>query len=272
MHSFNKHPMLRLCASALCLAPLSISSAFADGAIPIVSPDSHNVVRFTYSQQTVFHVKTRPHMITDLRLAPGEVMETLVLGNTDQWITAAAPGNVFLKPTRPGLETSGTLVTNLHTYQLLITSSKNNDWYQQVSWMSGPMVALKSSFPNYAPPVSPPASAQAANTSLHANRRANDGQVESIKNMSNLHFDYRVRGDASFKPTEVFDNGTFTWISVPLSGNAPMPALFVKEHGQYAIANYTIRGHYMIVQQLFKKAELRIGSRKVFVIREEDHG
>ncbi|WP_163057027.1 TrbG/VirB9 family P-type conjugative transfer protein [Acidithiobacillus ferrooxidans] len=272
MHSFNKHPVLRLCAFAICLAPMSVSCAFADGAIPIVSPDSHNVVRFTYSPLTIFHVKTRPHMITDLRLAPGEVMETLVLGNTDQWITADAPGNVFLKPTQAGLETSGTLVTNLHTYQLLITSSKNNDWYQQVSWMSGPMVALKSSLSNDAPPAPMPAPTQAANASNHASQNTHDGQAENIKDMSNLHFDYRVRGDAPFKPTEVFDNGTFTWISVPLSGNAPMPALFVKEHGQYAIANYTIRGHYMIVQQLFKKAELRIGSRKVFVIKEKDHG
>ena len=272
MHSFNKFRLLRLCAISMCLIPMSVSCAFADGAIPIVSPDSHNVVRFTYSPETVFHVKTRPHMITDLRLAPGEVMETLVLGNTDQWITADAPGNVFLKPTQAGLETSGTLVTNLHTYQLLITSSNNNDWYQQVSWMSGPMVALKSALPIFTPPAPTPASAQVTNTSHHASQHGDDGQAESIKDMSNLHFGYRVSRDASFKPTEVFNNGTFTWISVPLSGNAPLPALFVKEHGQYSIANYTIRGHYIIVQQLFKKAELRIGNRKVFVIREQNHG
>ena len=272
MLSSNKHPLLRLCAFALCLAPMSVSCAYADGAIPIVSPDSHNVVRFTYSKQTVFHIKTRPHMITDLRLAPGETMEMLVLGNTDQWITASAPGNVFLKPTQPGLETSGTLVTNLRTYQLLITSSKNNNWYQQVSWMSGPMVALKSSLPNYAQSEATPAPTPALKTPIQDRSHQNEGQAENIKNMSNLNFNYRVSGDASFKPTEVFDNGTFTWIAVPLSGNAPMPALFVREHGQYAIANYTIRGHYMIVQQLFKKAELRIGDRKAFITQEPHHG
>ncbi|EGQ63501.1 hypothetical protein GGI1_19829, partial [Acidithiobacillus sp. GGI-221] len=32
------------------------------------------------------------------------------------------------------------------------------------------------------------------------------------------------------------------------------------------------RGHYMIVQQLFKKAELRIGDRKVMITREQHHG
>lgn len=271
MNATCKQNLFRQFAITFCLAMMPIPGAFADGAIPIVSPDSHNVVRFTYSQQTVFRIKTRPHMITDMRLAPGETMEMLVLGNTDQWITASAPGNVFLKPTQPGLETSGTLVTNLRTYQLLITSSKNNDWYQQVSWMSGPMVALKSSTPNFTPSAPTPAlqgSRQTSGEQARQNRHGNDGQSENIKNMSNLSFNYRVSGEASFKPTEVFDNGTFTWISVPLSGNAPMPALFVREHGQYAIANYTIRGHYMIVQQLFKKAELRIGDRKVMITRE----
>ena len=272
MNPSSKQNMLRRRAFTIFLAVAMIPApiAFADGAIPIVSPDSHNVVRFTYSPQTVFHIKTRPHMITDLRLAPGETMEMLVLGNTDQWITASAPGNVFLKPTQPGLETSGTLVTNLRTYQLLITSSKNNDWYQQVSWMSGPMVALKSSLPNYAPSASAPA--PTINVPPHFHPPRNEGQAENIKNMSDLSFNYKVSGDASFKPTQVFDNGTFTWISIPLSGNAPMPALFVQEHGQYAIANYTIRGHYMIVQQLFKKAELRIGNRKVFVTRKKNNG
>lgn len=274
MHLSYKHCTLRLCALTFCLSLIPTSAAFADGAIPIVSPDSHNVVRFTYSQQTIFHIKTRPHMITDLRLAPGETMEMLVLGNTDQWITASAPGNVFLKPTQPGLETSGTLVTNLRTYQLLITSSKNNDWYQQVSWMSGPMVALKASSSNFTP--APPAPMQPSDHStaaqVHHHERRNEGQAENIHDMSNLSFGFRVSGNASFKPTEVFDNGTFTWIAVPMSGNAPMPALFVRDHGQYAIANYIIRGHYIIVQQLFKKAVLRIGDRKVFITRETKHG
>ena len=244
---------------------LSAPAAFADGAIPTISPDSTHVVSFTYSQQSVYHIRTEPHMVTDLKLAPGEVMEMLVLGNTAQWISASAPGNVFLKATSPGLTTSGTLVTNMRTYQLFITSSKSGNWYQQVSWMSGPMVAMQNPIPP-APMMRPQSADTTKPVKTHGTQSI--GQESAVKAMSNLHFNYRIRGHALFRPTEVFDNGTFTWISVPIAGNSPMPALFVREHGQYVIANYTVKGHYLVVQQTFHEAKLRIGNRSVTIVHE----
>lgn len=255
-----------LVLTALSLGTIPI--AYAQGAIPIFSPDSRHVVHFDYSPQDVFHIKTQPHMVTDLRLSPGEVMEMLILGNTKQWISADAPGNVFLKPTQPGLTTSGTLVTNLRTYQLLITSSNNQNWYQQVSWNTGTMIALQ----NHA------VSNMAALTDLQKmptlphlptpKPAVHPGQSASIKAVSNLHFDYRISGHASFRPSEVFDNGTFTWIKIPDRGNGAMPVVFVREHGEYVITNYTVKGRYLIVQQLFHKAKLRIGDRVVTITRQ----
>lgn len=252
----------------LLLASLSLGTipmALAQGAIPVFSPDSRHVVSFDYSPQAVFHIKTEPHMVTDLRLSPGENMEMLVLGNTAQWITASAPGNVFLKATRPGITTSGTLVTNLRTYQLIISSSANGNWYQQVSWDSGPMIALQNNTQSVMMPT-PPTTARAPLPAHH--QPAHDGQSTSIKAVSNLHFDYKISGHASFRPSEVFDNGTFTWIKIPSAGNGAMPVVFVYSHGEYVITNYTVKGRYLIVQQLFKKAKLRIGNRVVTITRE----
>lgn len=246
----------------------SISAAFADGAIPTFSPDSHHVVSFDYSPQSVFSIKTEPHMVTDLRLKPGENMEMLILGNTAQWITASAPGNVFLKPTKPGLTTSGTLVTNLRTYQLLITSSNNGNWYQQVSWDSGAMVALQNNSPTFAPPPSPAAISKEISL-IKKQHSESAGQSGNIKAVSNLHFNYKIEGHASFRPSEVFDNGTFTWIKIPDAGNGAMPVVFVYSHGEYVITNYTVKGRYLIVQQLFKKAKLRIGNRVVTITKEQ---
>lgn len=251
--------------SGVCLLS---NTAFAEGAIPTISPDSQHVVSFTYNPETVFAIKTRVHMVTDLRLAPGEQLEELVLGNTSQWITAKAPGNVFLKPTAPGLETSGTMVTNLHTYQLIITSSKNHQWYQQVSWMSGPMVAIQDNnvSPYMPPALALPAATPSTKPATGANQEDHGQQTAAVQAMSNLHFNYRIEGNAAFRPTEVFNNGTFTWIRMPRLGNAPMPALFVEERGTYSIANYWRKGDYLVVQQLFHKAILRIGDEKVTLI------
>lgn len=261
-------PLVALIAPA-CLV-FAAPAAYADGAIPTFSQDSQHIVRFTYSPDDVYHIKTEPHMITDLRLAPGEKMEMLALGNTAQWIRASAPGNVFLKPTRPGLTTSGTLVTNFHTYQLLITSSKTGgDWYQQVSWNYGHIIAMASHNPIAAmsdvpaTPVKTETQKQVAETEAHSNA----GQSHNLKAISNLHFDYKISGHAQFRPSEVFDNGTFTWIKIPSVGNAAMPVVFVRSHGEYVITNYTVKGRYLIVQQLFHKAKLRIGHRVVTITR-----
>ena len=261
-HRSTKHLILLAMLATLGLgaAPFAI----AQGAIPTVSPDTNRVVSFDYSSQTIYHIKTAPHRVTDLRLNPGENMEMLVLGNTVQWITAKAPGNVFLKPTAPGLTTSGTMVTNLRTYQLLITSSKNGNWYQQVSWNTGNMIALKNAMvAQQAQATNAAPSKGAVQTPAPAQRQA--GQSQSIKAVSNLHFNYRISGHAAFRPTEVFNNGTFTWIKIPSAGNGAMPVVFVKSHGEYVITNYTVKGRYLIVQQLFKKAKLRIGNRAVTI-------
>lgn len=257
--------MLLMTPALLAVAPL----AQAGGAIPTFSQDSQHIVRFNYSPEDVYHIYTRQHMITDLRLAPGEKMEMLALGNTVQWIRANTNGNVFIKPTRPGLTTNGTLVTNLHTYQLILTSSKSANWYQMVSWNQGNVIAMESSSPIPAmQAVKPAPSAKhpvAENTVQ--NSPQNRGQNQNLKAISNLHFDYKISGHAHFRPSEVFDNGTFTWIKIPNTGNGAMPVVFVRSHGNYVITNYTVKGRYLIVQQVFHKAKLRIGQRVVTITR-----
>ena len=255
-------------ATVLLLVPPALMGmaplAEAGGAIPTFSQDSRHIVRFNYSPEDVYHIYTRPHMITDLRLAPGEHLEMLALGNTVQWIRANTDGNVFLKPTRAGLITNGTLVTNLHTYQLLLTSSKTANWYQMVSWNQGNLVAMQSSSP--IPAMQAPRTQQSAVTTQRRSRQS-IGQSQNIKVISNLHFDYHIRGHASFRPSEVFNNGTFTWIKIPDMGNGAMPVVFVRSHGEYVVTNYTVKGRYLIVQQVFKKAILRIGQSVVTIIR-----
>lgn len=256
-------------AALLLLVPPALMGvaplAEANGAIPTFSQDSRHVVRFDYSPEDVYHIYTRPHMITDLRLAPGEKMEMLALGNTVQWIRANTVGNVFIKPTRAGLTTNGTLVTNLHTYQLILTSSKTANWYQMVSWNQGNLIAMQSSSP--IPAIQAPKTAQPAPRPSTQRPSQPNGQSQNLKAISNLHFDYKISGHASFRPSEVFDNGTFTWIKIPDVGNGAMPVVFVRSHGEYVVTNYTVKGRYLIVQQTFKKAKLRIGQSVITITR-----
>ena len=54
---------------------------------------------------------------------------------TAQWTVAHSAGHVFVKPVRPDLHTSATLVTSQRVYQLTLRASpENGKWYQRVRW------------------------------------------------------------------------------------------------------------------------------------------
>ena len=106
----------------------------AHAALCAITSTSRFVV-FPYSRHEANTILTRPMSVTDIQLAPGEKLESLAIGDSAQWVTALAPGNILIKPTRSGLSTPATIVTNKRVYQLTLRSGpRAGRWYQQVSW------------------------------------------------------------------------------------------------------------------------------------------
>ena len=225
-------------------------------ATPYVMPQSSRIVVFNYSRYRTYTILTRPMTVTDIQLAPGEKLVTLAIGDSVQWITALAPGNILIKPTRSGLFTSATIITNERIYELTLRSGPlTGQWYQQVSWQY-PQILL------YNEQVA--AQTQSARRKAHAKRHAQIAGV--VANPAKLNFDYTIRGHASFKPRIVFDNGVWTWIHLPTHAQV-VPALFVRRSdGKYALTRYVVRGHYIIVQRTFHRALLRQGRRTITLI------
>ena len=78
-----------------------------------------------------------------------------------------------------------------------------------------------------------------------------------------LNFNYRVTGDRpAWRPARVFDDGHQLFVEFPESiATSDMPPLFVIGPDNAAeLVNYRVQGRYMIVDRLFDRAELRLGS------------
>lgn len=254
-------------AALLSWACLAAVPAWAQQA-PVPMPQDTRLVVFRYDPNDTYLLLTRPGAVTHLALEPDESVVALALGDTVQWIVQDKGPHVFVKPVRPDLYTSGTLVTNRRTYQLGLRSSpEGGAWYQRVSWVPPDLIALRRD----------PAAGDGAGRALNEARPAGparhaDGARATTDGVQidRMNFDYRIRGAAAFRPAQVFDDGRFTYVQMPVSLQE-MPALFVgaesgaTEEGQ--LVNYTVRGRFLVVHRLADRFMLRLGPATVHVER-----
>lgn len=242
-------------ASLLPLAGPGAGAAHAQQA-PVAMPQDTRLVVFRYDPNDSYLLLTRPGAVTHIALEPDESVVALALGDTAQWIVQDKGSNVFLKPLRADLYTSGTLVTNRRTYQLGLRSSpEGGAWYQRVSWTHPALIVLGGEASRDPSPAGPPAQPARERPSVDALR------------IEKLNFDYRISGRAPFRPVQVLDDGRFTYLQMP-AGLQEMPAVFVAgDAGEGELVNYLVRGRFVVVQRLADRLLLRLGRAQVVAER-----
>jgi len=220
--------------------------------------------RFAYQPGDLYQVHAAVGRVTDIALQEGEVLSengAVAAGDTVRWVIGEASSGVGLtrrthilvKPTDPGLVTNLVINTNRRTYHVELRSSANT-YMASVAWSypQDELIAVRAS--------------AAAAEQLAAS------QVQGAIAPDNLDFSYRLRGASpSWRPVQVFDDGAKTYILFPASiAQSEMPPLFlIGERGEAALVNYRVSGRYMIVDRLFSRAELRIGTRRQEIVRIE---
>jgi P-type conjugative transfer protein VirB9 len=245
---------------------------------PIVKAEAESVplpadvklVQFTYNAHDTFPIMTMPGNITDIQLHEGEKLIALALGDSVQWITDKTDQHIFIKPTKPNIYTSGTLVTDKRTYQLTLRSSPlGGKWYQRVSWVYPDLIVLKQKEEEQRKEAEAKAIAmlQAEQAKLRAMEMSTSVSKTPGNPVENLNFSYsyKSKGQPTFVPTQTFDDGVHTWIRIPPSSQE-MPALFlIGADGKYELVNYVRDGQFLKVNRLFKEAVLKIGADEVRV-------
>lgn len=212
---------------------------------------------YPFNDGTIYQVYAAPGLVTDIALQPGETLVAVASGDTARWVigdTTSGSGDgkqthVLVKPISAGLLTNLVITTDRRSYHLRLTST--------------PATALSSL--RWAYPQ---------DELLAVRRRAEAAQaaapVATGLAIEQLHFNYAISGDRPpWRPLRVFDDGTRTYVEFAASlANGDAPPLFVVDpDGKVELVNYRLRDRFYVVDRIFDAAELRLGVKKLQVVR-----
>jgi type IV secretion system protein VirB9 len=174
---------------------------------------------------------------------------------------ASSTSVIVLKPQGPGLDTNLLITTDRRAYYLRLLS-KPDDYVARVAFAYPDDEENERKWQQHL--------AEQKDQQNKATRIAElpPNAVES------MNFNYRLKGDDSIRPVRVFDDGKKTYIQISETAkNREAPVLVViGADGKQEMVNYRVKDDIYIVDRLFEKAELILGSgkkaRKVEIDRE----
>lgn len=223
------------------------AAAFADTRLAV----------YAWHPDQVFPILARPGLYTVLAFEPGERVQGLYLSDTARWQhhVAGDKRHVFIRPfaaTEVGTFNSGTVITDRRVYQLVLeVRGEKARWHQRVSWYI-PGAAFDEL-----------EAAQPAREGRAVAGMATDPSPTSV-DLARSSFDYKIEGEAEFRPAAVFDDGRFTWFRMPRSAQVS-PALFaVDAKGETEIAAYVpVEGDWFKATRVAPGWLLKLGSEEV---------
>lgn len=227
------------------------------------------LVEFQFDPDNTFLVLSKPRAVTHLQFAADEQIMSVAAGDTSNWEITPTKNrkNLFVKPRYDDLETSLTVLTDKRPYQFVLKSTGDGKkWYQRISWVYSREVVLEMD-----PSEAAESAAEAPRAPVDVARNGTNPPVEGPAGIQPeaMRFEYRIEGEAKFRPEVVFDDGRFTYFRMP-QDLQEQPALFaVIEGNDYSLVNYTVNGNYIVAQRLLDSAVLKLGKPEVRVTRIE---
>jgi type IV secretion system protein VirB9 len=202
---------------------------------------------FAFERGAIYAIQGSPQRITDIALEPGEALLSVSAGDTTRWIVGDArsgtgpsgQSHVLVKPNAANLSTNLVIMTDRRVYHVELKSITGTAM-AAVSWRYPVDLMLANN------PV-PPAPAAPAPPSFSP---------------AMLNLRYRIDGDKpAWRPLAAFDDGRQVFIEMPEAMKTlEAPPLFVIGEEGPELTNYRVIGKYYVVDRLFTKAELRLGS------------
>ncbi len=204
---------------------------------------------FAYERGALYAIQASPQRITDIALEPGETLLSVSAGDTTRWIVADArsgagptgQAHVLVKPNAASLATNLVIMTDRRVYHVEL-KSVSGPAMAAVSWRYPADLMIQNQPPQTAGPATTPGAA--AFTPEKLNLR------------------YKIDGDKpDWRPLAAFDDGQQVFIEMPsMLHTMEAPPLFVVGDQGMEAVNYRLQGKYYVVDRLFAKAELKLGS------------
>ena len=236
---------------------------------PASGPDGRVMYSFGAGLPTVVCAPLRVCMI---ELQAGEkIVGEPHIGDSVRWnISPAMYGTgdqatavIILKPQTPGLDTNLLITTDRRAYYLRLIS-KPEDYIARVAF----------AYPD--DDSSHKWQQQLAEQQAAAKQEKHAAEVPpAVMTVEKMNFDYTIRGgDEHLRPIRVFDDGAKTYIQMPAEiqhREAPVLLVLGKD-GKGEMTNYRVKDQTYIVDRLFDRANLVLGSGKKAQKVEISHG
>lgn len=215
-------------------------------------------------------IVTAPLHVTDVELQPGETLHDVVVGDSARWLMDVAKAGVgdaetahlLIKPVDAGLATSAVVTTSRRVYHLRLVSQREEDGghmpYVGFAYRDDHIRRFRE---------------REATTAKESRWRTTAQGAD----LSALHFNYAITGDAPWKPAQVYDDGRQTFIRLPASAAtgaaAEIPVLLARQGDADVLVNYRVQGDAIVMDGVFPRVLLVAGvggaQRTVEIIRED---
>lgn len=223
---------------------------------------------FVYDPATVYSIQTAVGTHVTLALAEGE----RVLGKIYH-IDAASfrieitnDLNAIMIAALAESSTTLSFRTNFGRYELVLSTVPASDRVQHVRWLhpareqEKALAEAREAEQHRAATTLTTAEAKRLDAAIKL-AEARQGGVDPAKANAN----YRIEGDAPFKPVKVMDDGTETFFVLP-SGLEFFPAIFAVTGDSYEFLNMEAREGYLVVPRVAQQFRLRYGEKEVRVV------
>ncbi|AVA38363.1 P-type conjugative transfer protein TrbG [Cupriavidus metallidurans] len=211
-----------------------------------------------------------PSRACDIEMEPGEMPRKVVLGDSANWTWEAADSiekgrtvnHVVVQPKDNDIESNLIITTDRRTYHIKLYAPKTEGVYLNRIGFYYPEQLVSSWDDKMGRAVEAKAKDEASNV------------MPAAVAPDKMAFDYRIDGDADFRPIRVFNDGERVYIAMPDEiRHSEYPTLrLIDEEGKAMVVDYrrtvdekTGTIHY-VVDKLFSKAELIRDSEKVQII------
>jgi type IV secretion system protein VirB9 len=265
-------PKKDVALSSTGIEAVSVSREWQD-AQNIPAPGKDGRVLYIYGAGMPV-VVCSPLRICVVELEPGEkLVGEPHVGDSVRWeISPASAGNgetamplIVIKPTAAGLDTTMMVPTDRRAYYLRL-QSKPDEYLARVAFSYPENLDQEWKL------FQQQQDAAHEKKQIPANTKVLPDAVDIV------YWDYAIKGgDPTSRPSRVLDDGTKTYIQMPpVTGRTEAPVLVIHGVDGGEMVNYRVKGDIYVVDRLFNRAALIVGTgkhaRKVEIIRKAPIG
>lgn len=236
-----------LLATALA-AVAAMTTAHAEQFGMVMGADTR-VQYFNYNENDVYTINTHIGKASLIQLENGESVDdeasALGMGDAESWSLAVKGNNIIFKPIKAQPDTNIVLVTNRRTYAFDLRNAEN----------FAPTYIARFIYPKEEVAPAKPEEKVVPATLQQVGVTA-EGHTVWIDSKYNM--DYHYKGDKALKPTNVWNDGRFTYMRFNHGGD--LPAIYrVLPDNSEMIVNQHIENDTVVLQEVSPVYRLRFG-------------